>query len=189
MIVASWLYYTLLFSYPLRGSEPFHWQLLHLLSTNHVYWNRVAVLAKGRPQNAVAKSWPPMWLGGDIGSQISEFLRFAKVWMIPTHPARFCRFSFKTAFTNSLYRSSHPAAPSRIQLWKSPQTNLRANHPRWRKKKRRILSSFSSSCPVPHCSPHPESQLNPKSMALILFKVVSSSMTEQKSPNVSSQWD
>lgn len=105
-------------------------------------------------------------------------------------------YSCRVQFQNCIYklivycRSNSPSCTllqDSTSLRVTP--NLRANHPRWRKKRRRILSSFSSSCPVPHCLPHPKSQLNPKAMSLILFKVVSNSMTEQKSPNVSSQWD
>lgn len=145
----SLLYDNLLFVYPLSGSEPFHWQAPHLLKTNHVYWNRVAANCQRQivgiqchillkqfwgprcgwfevfsPDETNPTGWlshPTGWLrvGGVIGSQIWEFQIVAKVWMIPTHLATVVGFSFKTAFTNSLYTVDriHTAAPfCRIQL-------------------------------------------------------------------------
>lgn len=70
-------------------------------------------------------------------------------------------YSCRVQFQNCIYklivycRSNSPGCTllqDSTSLRVTP--NLRANHPRWRKKKRRrILSSFSSSCPVPHCLP------------------------------------
>ena len=148
-------------------------------------------------ENSGRLSHPTGWLrvGGVIGNQIWEFPRLRRYGgMDDTNTSGYsCRVQFQNCIYKLIVycRSNSPGCTllqDSTSLRVTP--NLRANHPRWRKKKRRrILSSFSSSCPVPHCLPHPESQLNPKAMSLILFKVVSNSMTEQKSPNVSSQWD